>query len=89
MPEGVGVGVGVGDGVGVAVGEGVGVGVGEGVGVGVGVGEVTLTVKVSLLEKKNPVESQARMVMLYLPAASESSAFSVFDVLVAFFTEFT
>ena len=94
MPPGVGVGVGVGTGVGVGVGVGVGigvgvgvgVGVGTGVGVGVGVGEA-VTVMFSDEEKKNPVESHARITMACLPAARESTALSEALELLAFCTE--
>jgi hypothetical protein len=83
MPvPGVGVGVAVGVGVGVAVG----VGVGLGTGVGVGVGEAA-TVMLSEEEKKNPVESHARITMACLPAARDRTAVSDAFALWAFFTE--
>ena len=81
-----GPGVGVGLGVGVADGVGVGVGLGVGVGVGVGVGEVA-TVMLSDDEKKNPVESQARITMACFPAARERMAVRDALELCAFFTE--
>jgi hypothetical protein len=85
MPgPGVGVGVAVGVGVGVAVG--VGVGVGLGAGVGVGVGEAA-TVILSEDEKKNPVESHARITMACFPAARDRIAVSEAFELWAFFTE--
>ena len=85
MPPGVGVGVGVGIGVGVGVvvGVGVGLGVGMGVGVGVGVGEAA-TVMFSDDEKKNPVESHARITIACFPAARESTAISEALALLAF-----
>lgn len=86
MGVAVGVGVGVGLGVGVAVGVGVGVGLGVGVGVGVGVGEAA-TVMLSDDEKKNPVESQARITMACLPAARDRMALNEAFELWAFFTE--
>jgi len=87
MPPGVGVGVGVGIGVGVgvAVGVGVGLGVGTGVGVGVGVGVGgAATVMFSDDEKKNPVESHARITIACFPAARESTAISEALALLAF-----
>jgi hypothetical protein len=87
MP-GPGVGVGVGDGVGVGVGFGVGVGVGVGVGLGVGVGVGDAeTVMLSEEEKKNPVESHARITMACVPAGNERIALSDAFELWAFFTE--
>lgn len=83
---GLGVGVAVGLGVGVAVGVGVGVGLGVGVGVGVGVGE-DATVMLSEEEKKNPVESHARITMACFPAARDRMALSDAFELWAFFTE--
>lgn len=83
---GVAVGVGVGLGVGVAVGVGVGVGLGVGVGVGVGVGAVA-TVMLSDDEKKNPVESHARITMACFPAARDRTAVSEAFELWAFFKE--
>ena len=81
---GVALGVGVGLGVGVAVG--VGVGVGLGAGVGVGVGEAA-TVMLSEEEKKNPVESHARITMACFPAGRDRMAVSEAFALWAFFTE--
>lgn len=81
---GVALGVGVGLGVGVAVG--VGVGVGLGAGVGVGVGEAA-TVMLSEEEKKNPVESHARITMACFPAARDRMVVSEAFALWAFFTE--
>lgn len=89
MGTGVGVGVAVGVGVGVGVGTGVGVGVAVGVGVGVGVGVLGLTVIVSCVEKKKPVESHARIKMVCFPAAMESAAVSCAFALLALFTEST
>jgi hypothetical protein len=83
---GVGVAVGVGVGLGVGVAVGVGVGVGLGVGVGVGVGEAA-TVMLSEEEKKNPVESHARITMACFPAARDRTAVSDALELWAFFTE--
>ena len=83
---GVGVGVAVGVGVGLGVGVAVGVGVGVGLGVGVGVGAVA-TVMLSDDEKKNPVESHARITMACFPAARDRTAVSEAFELWAFFTE--
>jgi hypothetical protein len=83
---GVGLGVGVGVGLGVGVAVGVGVGVGLGVGVGVGVGEAA-TVMLSDDEKKNPVESHARITMACFPAARDRMALRDAFALWAFFTE--
>lgn len=73
-------------GVGLGVGVAVGVGVGVGLGVGVGVGEAA-TVMLSDDEKKNPVESQARITMACFPAARDMMAVSDAFELWAFFTE--
>jgi hypothetical protein len=62
------------------------VGVGLGVGVGVGVGEAE-TVMLSEDEKKNPVESQARITMACLPAGRDKMALSDAFALWAFLTE--
>jgi hypothetical protein len=83
---GVGVGVAVGVGVGVAVGVGVGVGLGAGVGVGVGVGDAA-TVMLSEDEKKNPLESHARITTACFPAGRDRMALSDAFALWAFFTE--
>jgi hypothetical protein len=83
---GPGVGVGVAVGIGVGVGVGIGVGLGAGVGVGVGVGEV-VTVMLSEEEKKNPVESHARITMACFPAGRDRIAVSEALELCAFFTE--
>jgi hypothetical protein len=83
---GVGVALGVGVGLGVGVAVGVGVGVGLGAGVGVGVGEAA-TVMLSEEEKKNPVESHARITMACFPAARDRMAVSEAFALWAFFAE--
>jgi hypothetical protein len=85
MPE-PGVGVGVAVGVGVGLGVGVAVGVGVGVGLGVGVGEAA-TVMLSEDEKKNPVESHARITIACFPAGRDRMALSDAFALWAFFTE--
>lgn len=62
---------------------------GVGVGVGVGVGGTVETVMLSCDEKKNPVESQARMMTVWFPAAKESAAVREGPELWACFTEST